>query len=98
MSEKIRPHHLERKAIPVRTAVLRPSGSPQSRERRLTICDARSSDGAGHMAERQGFSVPLRDPRKTALKSTFSGQPWQVVCTGSMYRTSRSAQANSSEW
>jgi hypothetical protein len=38
------------------------------------------------VAEREGFSVPLRDPRKTALKSTFSGQPRQVVCTGILYR------------
>jgi hypothetical protein len=41
------------------------------------------------LAEREGFSAPLRDPRKTASKSTFSGQPRQAVCTGSMYRNRR---------
>src|SRR6266849_1555644 len=39
---------------PVCTAVLRPSGSPQSREQRLAICDARSSDGAGLVSHRNG--------------------------------------------
>src|ERR1700682_5143636 len=40
----------------------------------------------GSLAEREGFSAPLRDPRKTEVRSTFSGQPTWVVCTGSMYR------------
>src|ERR1019366_3650938 len=49
-----------------------------------------SHPSLGRMGDaREGFSVPLSDPRKTALKSTFSGQPWLVVCTGSLYRNRR---------
>jgi hypothetical protein len=36
------------------------------------------------VAEREGFSAPLRRTSKTAVKSAFSAR--QVVCTGSMYR------------
>jgi len=37
------------------------------------------------MAEREGFSGPLRRTPKTEENSTFSGQPRQVVCTANMY-------------
>jgi hypothetical protein len=42
--------------------------------------------GGGREGGREGFSAPRRSASKTAAKSAFSGQPRQVVCSGSMYR------------
>lgn len=49
--EKIRPHHLERKAL-LYAAIVGSSGSAQPREQRAAVCHAGSPGSAGLVADR----------------------------------------------